>query len=380
MASLREKGGRYHARHIYYVNGKRKEKWRALDTTDKAVAKKRLRGFEAEIEAIKHGEVADVPFEKAVASFLKHHCRGLKPASKRRYETSIKQLMRVFEGVSILKIGTNQMIEFEDLRSRDGVVNASIRRDLVCLSSILSHCIEQQWLLQNPVGAHLKRAKKRGLRESDARKRYLSEDEEKQLLAAIFAHSGDKFDPYKSVSPSRIMLHAAVIFSLDTGSRLEECAGLEWQNVQLNDRPHVTFVATKSGKPRTVPLWSRVQKVLTSLPVHPTSPYVFWHGDGQRYKNWTRAFGTATKKAGLNDLTWHDLRRTCGCRLLQGGYGRDPLSMTEVRDWLGHASVTTTEKTYAFLKSDQLLEVVERAQRDFAQHTADVVPLRKKRA
>lgn len=62
----------------------------------------------------------------------------------------------------------------------------------------------------------------------------------------------------------------------------------------------------------------------------------------------------APRSAGIEDLRWHDLRRTCGCRLLQV-HG---LSMEQARDWLGHSSVITTEKIYAFLTVDDLQRAV----------------------
>ncbi|MBX9590326.1 MAG: hypothetical protein K2X43_13545 [Hyphomonadaceae bacterium] len=58
---------------------------------------------------------------------------------------------------------------------------------------------------------------------------------------------------------------------------------------------------------------------------------------------------------------WHDVRRTCGCRLLQGvvidGVMRK-LSMERVSKWLGHSSITVTERHYAFLTVDDLHEAV----------------------
>ena len=60
------------------------------------------------------------------------------------------------------------------------------------------------------------------------------------------------------------------------------------------------------------------------------------------------------KAVGVTGIRWHDLRRTCGCRLLQDR----KLSMTEVSKWLGHSSVLVTEKIYAFLFVDQLHEAV----------------------
>lgn len=55
-------------------------------------------------------------------------------------------------------------------------------------------------------------------------------------------------------------------------------------------------------------------------------------------------------KVGITDIHIHDLRRTCGCRLLQDRR----MTMPEVSKWLGHASVVLTEKVYAFLKVENL--------------------------
>jgi len=57
----------------------------------------------------------------------------------------------------------------------------------------------------------------------------------------------------------------------------------------------------------------------------------------------------------IPNLRWHDLRRTCGCRLLQDL----KLSMEEVSKWLGHASIEQTEKAYAFLEVEHLREAVQ---------------------
>jgi integrase len=53
----------------------------------------------------------------------------------------------------------------------------------------------------------------------------------------------------------------------------------------------------------------------------------------------------ATLLSDIEPLSWHDLRRTCGCRLLQD-YQR---SRGQVSKWLGHASISVTERNYAFL-------------------------------
>jgi integrase len=97
---------------------------------------------------------------------------------------------------------------------------------------------------------------------------------------------------------------------------------------------------------------------------------VFATKDGRRYSETSptyyealqRAVKRANKartKAGrepMEQVEWHDLRRTCGCRLLQDL----EFEMKEVSVWLGHTSVAVTEQHYAFLKVDSLQGSLER--------------------
>ena len=52
------------------------------------------------------------------------------------------------------------------------------------------------------------------------------------------------------------------------------------------------------------------------------------------------------------DLTWHDLRRTCGVRLLRDRR----MSMEDVQLWLGHDDIRVTQESYAFLSEEDLVE------------------------
>jgi integrase len=66
-------------------------------------------------------------------------------------------------------------------------------------------------------------------------------------------------------------------------------------------------------------------------------------------QNWfTHQFAKARNKAKLYDVSAHTLRHTCASRLVQAG-----VSLYEVRQLLGHSSITVTER-YAHLAPSSL--------------------------
>ena len=269
-----------------------------------------------------------------MVKFIDEHLPTLKPAATRRYVTSIEWLTQAFEGLHLDEIGSAKLSEFETTRRRQGVKAPTIRRDLACLSSMFGSCISWEWVEVNPVPAFLKGRKKKGLRESPPRTRYLTQDEEKRLLAAASDYVAD-----------------AIVLAIDTGLRREEQFALQHGQIDSAERVINLTAGTKNSRARQVPIMPRTQKLLARMPRHIKKPWVFFHPeDGSRYLQLNKGLKAAARRAGITNLTWHDLRRTCGCRLLQD-HG---MTLEEVRDWLGHSSVQVTEKAYAFLTIDQL--------------------------
>ncbi|MEO0498967.1 MAG: site-specific integrase [Pseudomonadota bacterium] len=334
MAGVYKRGSVYWGR----VTRGGREFRRSLKTASRDTAEKRLAAWIDDMEAVAWGDKPPILFADAAFDFLTEHGAALRPESLRRYRTSVKALHPHFEGRTMQSIGRAEMAEFEVTRRREGVTASSIRRDLACLSSIFTFCIERERVEVNPVPAFMKMRSRRGLKESPPRDRYLSHEEEGKLLAAA--------DP---------ALRVQIAFAIDTGLRLGEQFGLTWSNVDL--KAGMIYVAeSKSGRPRRVPLLERSRTNLGTLPRHISSPFVFHQpGAGKPYDRRTRPLETARKRAKISTLQWHDLRRTCGCRLLQD-HGLD---LYEVSKWLGHANVTVTQASYAFLATDQLSRKVQ---------------------
>jgi integrase len=320
------------------------EHWHALETTVASVAQERVRKWLEELKAQSWGEKRAYLFDAAVDLFTERHLPRVKPSTRKRYVHSLMNLADHLAGKELGKIGSAELVEFETARRKAGVTPSTIRRDLATLSVLFEEAIDAEWIAVNPAKVYLKKAKRRGLTEAPPRTRYLSHEEEETLLNA--ALTMPKRRPH-----SRIMLEKFIALSIDLGLRSEELLGLTWRDVHLDRREvYVLPSRAKSKIGRRVPILPRAWEYLRAIQHHPESLYVFWGEHGRRVREMWHAFQDAAAHAGIEDVTVHDLRRTCGCRLLQ----EHKLPLELVSKWLGHSSVKVTERHYAFLEVEHL--------------------------
>ncbi|NVG43704.1 tyrosine-type recombinase/integrase, partial [Escherichia coli] len=122
-------------------------------------------------------------------------------------------------------------------RRSQGIKPSSINRDLTCISGMFTALIEAELFF----GEHPIRGTKR-LKEEKPETGYLTQEEIALLLAAL---DGDN----KKIA----------ILCLSTGARWGEAARLKAENIIHN---RVTFVKTKTNKPRTVPISEAVAKMI----------------------------------------------------------------------------------------------------------------------
>ncbi len=356
MATIYKRGNVWWAR----AQRKGKEYRQSLETRDRSVAKRRLEQWLEDLEAQSWGDRPRIAFATAVRHFVVEYLPTLKPSSATRYGVSLKWLGDRFGDMYLDEIGRDEMSGFEGWRRAMNVSSPTIRRDLACLSSVFAFCEDREWIDdgKNPVPAFLRRRAKRGLTESPARKRYLSEVEEANLLA--------KATPAVS---------RAIQLAIDTGLRRGEMFSLTWPQIDFNDGTIYTTTDTKNHHSRVVPLPPRSAQNLAQIQAQQKAAgiatfNVFAHMKGSRQRdkhgkmrgrrpgepidNMAKGFRGAVKRAKLADLEWHDLRRTAGCRWLQ----RDKRTMQEVSTLLGHSSVLVTEQRYAFLEKEAVAREV----------------------
>jgi integrase len=344
MSNLYQRGKTYWGR----TQRQGREYRRSLKTKNRAIAERRLREWLEELEAIAWGDKPRRSWEETAARFVAEHFPAIKLSAQLRYAVSMRHLNDHFAGKMLHQITSAEMSEFESKRRAAGVSTSTIRRDLACLSSLLTSAMDWEWVDANPVLPFLKQRGKRGLKEGAARTRYLSQDEEDRLIAAATSR--------KVNLGKQTAVREAITLGIDTGLRREELFSLTWKQVDLRRGLIDTGTKTKSGRARKVGVPPRSAQILAQLPRH-VSGFVLVNPDsGSRYVQMNKGLKAAMRRAGIEDLQWHDLRRTAGCRWLQ----RDGKSMEEVSILLGHSSVVVTEKRYAFLEAEAVAESFSR--------------------
>lgn len=133
-------------------------------------------------------------------------------------------------------------------------------------------------------------------------------------------------------------VQAAIWISLFTGCRRGEILAMLPEDI---GRTEITIKAgnTKTLKTRTIPIIAPVRPWLKKIPI------------GINFEGLKSGFRRAREAAGMPDVNFHDLRRSCGTLLIQKDV---PLHV--VSKLLGHSSTTVTEQVYAHLASKQLKE------------------------
>jgi integrase len=106
-----------------------------------------------------------------------------------------------------------------------------------------------------------------------------------------------------------------VTLAVHTGMRKGEILGLEWERVDLAAdyglSARITLYATKSGKPRGIPLNRAAADALAGLAKpEARTGRVFARGAGQAWGQIRTASTTAVTRAGIEGFGFHDLRHT----------------------------------------------------------------------
>jgi integrase len=297
---------------------------RSLRTGDRAEAAQRFRAWQAELERRAHFGMARHTWQEAVTRYVAEIMpNAVKAGTAARYLTSFRMVDPILGSLHLDQIDRRTMAK---IAGRKGPTNATRRRDLTAVSQVLRAAVSWEWIDHNPA-IEFDRSL---IRERRDPIRLPTDDEIAALIGAC---------------PSP-MLRALVRTLLWTGLRLEEAASLQRRQVDFA-RQAITLERTKSGHPRTVPMSAQVSGTLQALPVRLGCPFVFWHGDGERFRNLSSRLAAIGARAGVR-FRRHDLRHRFAV-----DYLRASGSIYDLQQILGHASIKTTEIYLAFLTPDE---------------------------
>lgn len=195
---------------------------------------------------------------------------------------------------------------------------------------------------------------------------------ERKAKSAVAPLSFDEFTRVVAAAPRELGLF--VTFAVYTGLRQGEMWALQLEDLVERDGMRVLVVrrgqldgrSTKTGHERVVPLlpeaaaaldaWLEIRGRLETR----RENLVFCTERGAPLPQGKppRGWFDVLKSCGITRrVRWHDLRHTCGTWLAAGTIGGRSWSLHEVRDFLGHAQVQTTER-YAHRREETLLRAV----------------------
>ena len=169
--------------------------------------------------------------------------------------------------------------------------------------------------------------------------RYLEPEEIKQIIA----------QPDRS-SLSGCRDHALLLFLYNTGARVSEALGVRMEHLSLNTPRHVRLFG-KGNKERICPLWrdtaAALQRLLAARGAR-SQDWLFCSRSGVRLsrdgvayilKKYSALAAQSSPALRRRRITPHMFRHSCAVALLQAG-----VDITVIRDYLGHASISTTSR------------------------------------
>ncbi|WP_019024096.1 MULTISPECIES: integrase [unclassified Thioalkalivibrio] len=217
------------------------------------------------------------------------------------------------------RIRSADLAEYRDARLEDGVSGQTVRNDLIPISHLFNTARREWGMtgLRNPVEDVAKPAPSR------ARDRRLRPGEEEALLAA---------------APTTEW-RALITLALETAARRSELLRLTWDRIDTKARvAHLTD--TKNGEDRRVPLSPRALEALQELRAGPRQI------DGRLFDlsldDHSNRWRALRKRAGIEDVRFHDLRHEGTSRLVECGL----FNSAEVAAITGHKTMVMLRRYY----------------------------------
>ena len=312
---------------------RREIRW-SLRTRDKALASRRVE--ERRRQELAEAAVANsdrITWAAAVGDWLGYIVDNVAPKTAQRYAVSINQVEPYLKPLFLDEITRKSLTTMVRERREKGATNATIKRDLTAVSSVLEHAIENDWIDENPT-----LASRRRLRE---RRDPITLPDVGDVERAVIAAPGN-------------MAHL-IFAAWKTGCRQNELVTAERRHLD-HARGQLTILG-KRNKRRVIDLDDETYERLAAIPPPIGSQLLFYHSGGAAYQamssRWRelmlRCVKTGSKTGTpFRRFRFHDLRHLHAVEYLKAGG-----SLYDLSKRLGHTSVKTTEIYLDFLTADE---------------------------
>lgn len=290
---------------------------------------------------------------------------GRKIAGIRNYDKTkphLKNLQKFFGKRLIGQITTESLVDYKinrlntkSKRTGENIKISTVNRELSVMRRMMRYAYGKGWILKDVFF----NAKVIEAANNLERTRVLSLAEEARLLDAC---QGERQIPYKrkwkgkeqditaTISVDNPHLKAMIILAVDSGMRRGEIFKLRWQDIDFdNNLIQIVGTHTKTERERIAPLSERAKTELESLREISKGENPFPFTDIKR------SFATAKRLAGIDDLHFHDLRRTAITRWIQQG-----VSLAFAGKFAGHSQLQTTMKHYTATDANMIQEINEK--------------------
>ena len=261
-------------------------------------------------DALKRYRVEEVPKLRSFKSIL----------------SRLDRLERHLGHLTLASVTPGTIKEYRDFRLED-VSGDSVRKETQLLSQIFK-LSQREWDIYLPRGNPVEGVSLPS--KSKARERRLNAGEEEILLKAADEYGG--------------FIGCIIRIAIETGMRRGEFTALKWEDINLIRRTAI-LRDTKNRSDRTIPLSSAVVSILSNEPRHISGRVYPIRSDSI-----TQAFNRVCKKAGIENLRFHDLRHEATSRLFELGLG-----IMEVAAITGHKDLAML-KRYTHLKAEDLAQ------------------------
>ena len=205
----------------------------------------------------------------------------------------------------LASLNSADFAKWRDMRLKT-VKPATLHRDLSLISHLFTICVKEWGIhVENP----LKNIRKPTI--NNARNRRFEVDEEERLYAAL-------------ANCKSYCMRPLAEFAVETAMRQGELLNITWKNVK---ELSIYLLDTKNGTSRNVPLSNRARVILETLPKS-IGGKVFPTTQSAVEQAWRRA----CRRAGIEGLTFHDLRHESTSRLAQKLHLQDLMKVTGHKD------------------------------------------------